>query len=71
MVESDNRDWPEYNERLVKRGWFYLSLDFMEGWDKELKAMKKRKNGRPYKYPKTFIQFCSLIYTYMHLPTAS
>lgn len=68
MVENDNRDWPEYNEQLVKRGWFYLSLDFVEGWDNELKAMNKRKNGRPYRYPRTFIQFCSLIYTYMHLP---
>ncbi|MDM7913022.1 MAG: IS5 family transposase [Methanotrichaceae archaeon] len=68
MVENDNRNWPEYNERLVKRGWFYLSLDFVEGWDEELKVMNKRKNGRPYRYPQTFIQFCALIYTFMHLP---
>jgi hypothetical protein len=68
MVKNDNRDWPEYNEQLVKRGWFYLSLDFVEWWDKELKIMNKRKNGRPYRYPRTFIQFCALIYTYMHLP---
>lgn len=68
MVENDKRNWPEYNERLVKRGWFYLSLDFVEGWDKELKTMNKRKNGRPYRYPRTFIQFCALIYAYMHLP---
>ncbi len=68
MVENDNMNWPEYNERLVKRGWFYLSLDFVEGWDKELKFMNRRKNGRPYKYPQTFIQFCALIYAFMHLP---
>jgi len=68
MVENNNRNWPEYNERLVKRGWFYLSLDFVEGWDEELKVMNKRKNGRPYRYPQTFIQFCALIYTFMHLP---
>ena len=57
MINVDNRNWPEYNEKLVKRGWFYLSTDFVKNWDKELKKMNKRKNGRPYRYPETFIQF--------------
>ena len=48
MINVDNRNWPEYNEKLVKRGWFYLSTDFVKNWDKELKKMNKRKNGRPY-----------------------
>lgn len=30
----DKRDWREYNERLVRRGELYLSLDFLERWDK-------------------------------------
>ena len=37
MTNADKRDWPEYNEKLVKRGWFYLSTDFVNNWDKELK----------------------------------
>jgi len=68
MSCEDKRDWPEYNEHLVKRGWFYLSTDFVKNWDKELKKMNKSKNGRPYRYPETFIQFCGLAYTFLHLP---
>jgi hypothetical protein len=29
---DDNRDWVENNEQLVRRGEFYLSLDFIEQW---------------------------------------
>lgn len=54
--------------RLVKRGWFYLSSDFVKNWDEELKKMNKSKNGRPYRYPETFIQFCGLTYSFLHLP---
>ena len=68
MINTDNRNCPEYNEKLVKRGWFYLSTDFVKNWDKELKKMNKRKNGRPYRYPETFIQFSGLAYSFLHLP---
>ena len=68
MTYQDKRDWREYNEHLVKRGWFYLSTDFVKNWDEELKKMNKSKNGRPYRYPETFIQFCGLTYTFLHLP---
>jgi hypothetical protein len=30
---NDTRNWPEYNEQLVKRGTLYLSLEFLEHWD--------------------------------------
>ncbi|MEM2259201.1 MAG: IS5/IS1182 family transposase, partial [Candidatus Thermoplasmatota archaeon] len=33
------RNWKEYNEQLVRRGEFYISLDFMETWDEELEEM--------------------------------
>jgi len=68
MINKDIRNWPEYNEKLVKRGWFYLSTDFVKNWDKELKKMNKKKNGRPYRYPETFIQFSGLAYSFLHLP---
>jgi len=68
MINVNKRNWPEYNEKLVKRGWFYLSTDFVKNWDKELKKMNKRKNGRPYRYPETFIQFSGLAYSFLHLP---
>lgn len=68
MVYEDRRNWPEYNERLVRRGWFYLCTDFVNNWDEELEKMNKNKNGRPYRYPDTFIQFCGLAYAFLHLP---
>jgi len=30
MENEDDRNWSEYNENLVKRGWFYLSTDFVQ-----------------------------------------
>ena len=69
MTNSDKRNWSEYNDKLVKKeGWFYLSTDFVSDWDKGLKKMNKHKNGRPYRYPKTFIQFGGLAYAFLHLP---
>jgi hypothetical protein len=68
MTYEDNRNWPEYNEQLVRRGWFYLCSDFVENWDEELKKMNKHKNGHPYRYPETFIQFSGLAYSFLHLP---
>jgi hypothetical protein len=68
MVYEDKRNWPEYNEQLVKRGWFYLSTSFLEHWDEELEDMNRGKNGRPFKFPETFIQFSGLMYTFLRLP---
>jgi len=57
------RNWKEYNEKLVKRGEVYISLDFLENWDEELEKMNKGKVGRPYLYPETFIYFLAFLHT--------
>ncbi|CAD7768662.1 hypothetical protein FHEFKHOI_00375 [Candidatus Methanoperedenaceae archaeon GB50] len=44
-MEMQRRNWKEYDEKLVRRGELYISLDFLENWDEELSKMK------------TFIQF--------------
>jgi hypothetical protein len=51
----DNRDWPVYNEQLVKRGEYLLDLDWVEGWNNELKEMNRNKIGHPYEYPNSLI----------------
>jgi len=56
------RNWKEYNDRLVKRGEVYISLDFLEKWDEELQKMNKGKVGRPYLYPETFIYFLGFLH---------
>jgi hypothetical protein len=68
MSYIDNRDWPEYNAQLVRRGEFYLDLSCVKNWGRELREMNKRKRGAPYKYSKTFIIFSSIIYTFLKMP---
>jgi hypothetical protein len=52
----DNREWPEYNEQLVKRGEYLLDLNFVEGWDEELACMNAGKAGARFKFPTTLIE---------------
>lgn len=68
MEYIDNRNWPEYNAKLVRRGEFYLDLSCVKNWGRELREMNRRKRGAPYKYPNTFITFASIIYTFFRMP---
>lgn len=68
MVYKDNRNWGIYNEKLVKRGEFYLSFEFLENWDQELAIMNHRKRGKPFGYPEAFVQFSGLLHEFFHLP---
>ncbi len=60
---KDKRNWKEYNEKLVKRGELYLSLEFLENWDAELSEKNSGKRGRPFSYPEQFVTFMA----FMHL----
>jgi hypothetical protein len=64
----DNRDWVKYNEHLVQQGEFYLSLDFIAGWDSELARMNSNKRGRRYLYPVPFIQWVAAIHVLFSMP---
>jgi hypothetical protein len=68
MVYVDDRDWPEYNAQLVRRGEFYLDLSCVKNWSWELIEMNRKKTGAPYKYPNTFITFASIIYSFFRMP---
>ena len=59
---EDKRNWSEYNEKLVLRGEFYLSLEFLAKWDSELLKMNINKRGRQYQYPLQFIQWGAAIH---------
>lgn len=65
---EDNRDWAEYNERLVQRGDFYLSLDFVERWDYYLAEMNTGKRGHPFQYPGLFIDWMACIHIFLQMP---
>jgi hypothetical protein len=68
MNYVDNRNWPEYNAKIVRRGEFYLDLSCVKNWSWELREMNRKKTGAPYKYPNTFITFASIIYTFFRMP---
>lgn len=52
----DRRDWPSYNEELVKVGEYMLDMDWVESWDVELALMNQGKVGARYKFPKQLIE---------------
>jgi len=56
----DKRNWPVYNEELVKVGEYVLDLDWVESWDDELVAMNTRKVGAPFRFPKSLIELQSV-----------
>lgn len=57
---EDGRDWPVYNGQLVKRGEYFLDLDWVKGWDDELEKMNENKVGRPYEFPESMIRMQSV-----------
>ena len=64
---EDRRNWQEYNEKLVKRGEMYISLDFVESWRKELEEMNGGKVGAPYHYPESLIIFLGFAYIMLRI----
>jgi hypothetical protein len=68
MNYIDNRNWKECNDQLVRRGEFYLDLECLKNWHRELRQMNRKKSGAPYKYPESFILFASVIYSFFHIP---
>ena len=52
----DRRSWSMYNEQLVRRGEFFIELNFVEHWEQELATMNLGKRGAPYKFPHSLIE---------------
>lgn len=59
--EPKGRNWPDYNESLVKRGEMYLTFDFLESWESDLEELNRGKLGRKFAYPWSFIELLMLI----------
>jgi len=68
MEYIDNRNWKKYNEKLVRRGEFYLNLECVKNWHRELKEMNRKKSGAPYRYPNSFMLFVTVIYSFFRMP---
>jgi hypothetical protein len=63
-----DRNWKEYNERLVQRGEILLAVESLKGWKEELKGMNFKKNGRPFLYPHSLILFLGILRVVFSLP---
>jgi hypothetical protein len=62
------RNWREYNRKLVKRGEFYLTMDFIEHWNEELEKINMNKRGSPFAFPQSFIAYTALMKTVFSVP---
>lgn len=62
------RDWREVNDKYVRRGEFYLDIEFVESWDEDTKKMNQGKRGRPFRYPEAFIAWMSLVRVFCQMP---
>lgn len=60
-------NWKKINNKYIKEGELYLSFDFLHTWNKELKALNKKKEGARYKYPNSLIRFCSVLKVVFHI----
>ena len=59
---ADNRNWPVYNQKLIKRGEYLINPEFLEVWNMEVKDMNAGKVGEPYLYPNSMIEFLAMFY---------
>ncbi|MCK4814519.1 hypothetical protein KA005_02015, partial [bacterium] len=60
----DKRHWPMYNEQLVKRGEYFLDLDWVCDWDRELGIMNEDKVGSPFVFPESLIHLQGVWHTH-------
>ena len=61
-------DWKHVDERLIKRGELLLSLDFLKGYDFELKSMNDCKVGHPFKITDGYIVFLAVVRYLFSMP---
>ena len=54
-------DWNSVDERLIRRGELLLSLEFLERYDEELRAMNRGKVGRPFTLTCSHIVFLAVV----------
>jgi len=61
-------DWKVVDDRLIRRGELLLSLDFLETYDDDLRAMNCEKVGRPYKLTDRYVEFLSIVHHLLTMP---
>ncbi|MDR4512759.1 MAG: IS5 family transposase [Nitrososphaeraceae archaeon] len=55
------RNWSAYNESLIERGHILMDIGFIKSQRRELTNMNKKKVGRPFLYPDSYVEFLAFI----------
>ncbi|MGB9167398.1 MAG: IS5 family transposase [Nitrososphaeraceae archaeon] len=55
------RNWSAYNESLIERGHILMDIGFIKLQRRELVTMNKKKVGRPFLYPDSYVQFLAFL----------
>lgn len=55
------RNWSAYNESLIERGHILMDIGFIQSQRKELSNMNKKKVGRPFLYPDSYVEFLTFL----------
>jgi len=56
-----NRNWSAYNESLIERCHILMDIGFIKSQRRELAKMNKKKVGRPFLYPDSYVQFLAFL----------
>ena len=59
---EDTRNWKTVNEKLIKRGEYYINPRFIETWLEEIEKLNLCKVGQPYLYPNSLIEFLAVLH---------
>lgn len=59
---QDNRNWKAYNEKLVNRGEYYINPRFLDTWLDEVHDANVGKEGKPFLYPESMIEFLAILH---------
>ncbi|HSF50137.1 MAG TPA: hypothetical protein VLA74_05180 [Nitrososphaeraceae archaeon] len=55
------RNWSTYNESLIERSHILMDIGFIQSQRKELSKMNKKKVGRPFLYPNSYVEFLAFL----------
>jgi len=61
-------DWKAVDERLIRRGELLLSLDFLDSYEDELRAVNWGKVGRPYHLTDRYVEFLMVVRYLFSMP---
>jgi hypothetical protein len=55
------RNWSAYSESLIERGHILMDIGFIQSQKRELAKMNKKKVGRPFLYPDSYVEFLTFL----------